>query len=121
MISAQTIPNCRQILVGLARSANPHRVTYSELMRRLGIARQEIKDVLNPIYDAERRAGRPDLTLIVRYAGSRYGLYHSGGATPQTKKVASARDRQGYKAELKRVYATSGGTPRGAFKRWLES
>jgi hypothetical protein len=121
-VTDQTIARCHDFLRRLARSGR--RITYGELMTRFHIARQSIKECLNPIYDAEvSRANHPDLTLIPHYSRSHLGLYNSRGARPQTI-IVRASDRakvRMYKDDLKRVFDFWGGRPTGSLKKWLES
>jgi hypothetical protein len=118
-VSKQTIAHCRKKLEQLAKAGK--RMTYGALMQRLHIGRNSIKDCLNPIYRDEIDAGRPDLTLIVHYAGSRLGRYNSRGGPAQSKSVKPQTPGQvrAYKDDLYKVYKYWGGKPKGTLKNWL--
>lgn len=121
MVTQTTIDYCRSLLRDAAKKGG--RLTYGQLMKELGISRQQIKDCLNPIYREEIDAGRPDLTLIAHYAGKWTGLYNSRGKQAQTIVVDPGNQvqLQAYKHDLSEVYREWGGKPQGKLKEWLES
>jgi hypothetical protein len=92
--SEATIKVCRNLLVDLAKSGR--RSSYGDLAAKLGIANQSLWACLDPIAEDERKAGRPDLTVILHYAGRKYG------------KVAP-RTYRAYREELRKVYMHWGG------------
>ena len=126
MVSQEGIATCRLELEELAKAGE--RLAYGGLMDCLGVERSKdgarsLKEYLDPIYEEEMEAGRPDITLILHKAGSLFGQYHSGGARARSVKVDPNNQEQieNYKAELRKVYQEWGGHPKGDLKKWLDS
>jgi hypothetical protein len=69
--SEATIKLCRNLLIDLARSGKS--TSYGDLATRLGIQNQFLSSCLERVADDEQKAGRPDLTAILHYAGRKYG------------------------------------------------
>ena len=105
MVDAGILLRCRAKLVEIAR--NHAKITYSELAKHLGVVNQSVGLYLNPIYEDEIAAGRPDLTLVVVYSETGYGRFNSRGRQARSIKVDpnNVSDKQAYDAELGKVYA----------------
>jgi hypothetical protein len=96
---------CRKKLIETAAART--NITYSEMAAHLGIANQgPWREFLNAIYREEMSSQRPDLTLVLVYANTRYGRYCSLGNPEQSKRVDpnNEADVRAYDAERERVY-----------------
>jgi hypothetical protein len=87
--SEATIKLCRNLLIDLAKSGK--RTSYGDLATRLGIRNQSLWSCLERVADDERKAGRPDLTVILHYAGRKYGRI-------------APRSFRAYQEEIRKVY-----------------
>jgi hypothetical protein len=104
MIDQKLVDRCRAMLIEVVRSKR--KIFYSELATVLGVANQSVGVYLNPIYEQEMAAGRPDLTVVAVYTETGMGRYNSRGGPAQSVKVDpnSNEDVKAYKEELNRVY-----------------
>jgi hypothetical protein len=100
----QRIDRCRQKLYETAIAGA--RITYGELGKHIDVPAISIGKYLNVIYEREMAAERPDVTLLVKKKGAKFGPFNSRGASAQTIAVDSsdADDRRDFNAELQRVY-----------------
>ena len=118
-VDERIVRKCRAKLVSLAKGGR--RITYGDLARHLHVANQSLGRYLNPIYEEEMEAKRPDLTVIPHYQDSWYGKFNSRGLEPQTI-VVDPENRnhvRAYKAELRQLFERWGGKPKDELKRWL--
>ena len=115
------VRRCHERLIELAKKGE--RTTYGELAKFLHAEDEPPSQYLNPIYDGEIEAGRPDITLIPHYASSCFGKYNSRRGPAQSivfDKNNPAHVRA-YKNDLKRVFMHYQGQLKGPWKDWLES
>jgi hypothetical protein len=83
MPNTEQIELCRKRLIETARAKA--RITYGELAAHLGLkTARNIRIYLNPIYDREMQAGRPDLTLVAVNSKTGYGWFNSEGGPAQS-------------------------------------
>jgi hypothetical protein len=104
MIDQKIVDRCREKLIDVARTRTT--ISYGDLAKILHVASQSVGRYLNPIYDQEMAAGRPDLTVVVVYVDTGMGRYNSRGGPAQSVRVDpnNGHHVKAYKDELNRVY-----------------
>jgi hypothetical protein len=88
-MDTERMQKCREKLIEVAQSKGT--IPYGVLAEFLRVANQSVGIYLNPIYESETAAGRPDLTVVVIYPKTGMGL----SARPDIGVTARRRPRQG--------------------------
>jgi hypothetical protein len=104
MVNPAITSKCRSLIQAVASRGET--IPYSRLAKNLGVANQSVGHYLDEIYKEECDARRPDLTVVVVYAGTKMGRYNSRGKPAKSKKVdpRNPTDVKAYQAELKAVH-----------------
>jgi hypothetical protein len=104
MVNSAITSKCRSRIKVVASRGET--IPYSHLAKHLGVANQSVGHYLDEIYKQECEAQRPDLTVVVVYAGTKMGRYNSQGKPAKSKKVdpCNPADVKAYQAELKAVH-----------------